>query len=324
MPPDRGPGVLTVSNEQLDADRLATTRSRRSTYLPQCLGQSAPRHRISASTRRIRPARLHQQRESGRSDPVSQVVRAPRPIRAIARYWLGCTGWRDDQRRGLAIARSDDPRTYAGAVMYVYGGAIPGGVLGPDDSAIREIEDALHGAEQFGDEFALTLARLGLGDALVHRPTEADAGTASWPRSAKQQCVTLPGRAPAPGSNTGLRTQENVGVGGQPDPIFTPARRHPKGNRGLRSDDIRESRKSVSESRVRTPLESLAAEPTVDPLGDCLPSRLKHHVVAHVGKDFCSCVVGARGGVEFPFGKDAVALADHRFWRRCRPVDANS
>jgi hypothetical protein len=58
--------------------------------------------------------------------------------------------------------------------MSVYGRAIPGGVLGPDDSAIREIEDALHGAEQFGDEFALTLARLGLGDALVHRPTEAE------------------------------------------------------------------------------------------------------------------------------------------------------
>ena len=91
--------------------------------------------------------------------------------RAIARYQLGRPGWRDDQRRGVAMARSVDPRTYAGAVSFVYGGAIPGGVLRPDDSAMREIEDALQGAEQFGDDFALVLARLTLGLALAHRQT---------------------------------------------------------------------------------------------------------------------------------------------------------
>jgi hypothetical protein len=53
--------------------------------------------------------------------------------------------------------------------MYVYGGAIPNGVLRPDDSAMREIENALQGAEQFGDDFALAPARLTLGLALVHR-----------------------------------------------------------------------------------------------------------------------------------------------------------
>jgi class 3 adenylate cyclase len=95
-------------------------------------------------------------------------------LRAIARYQLGRPGWRDDQRHGLAMARSADPRTYSGAVMYVYGAAIPGGVLRPDDSAMREIEDALQGVEQFGDDFAVVLARLTLGVALVHRPTDAD------------------------------------------------------------------------------------------------------------------------------------------------------
>jgi class 3 adenylate cyclase len=94
--------------------------------------------------------------------------------RAIARYSLGRPGWRDDQRHGLAMARSVDPRTYAGAVMYVYGAAIPGGVLRPDDSAMRQIEDALEGAEQFGDDYALVLARLTLGLALVHRDTAAE------------------------------------------------------------------------------------------------------------------------------------------------------
>jgi hypothetical protein len=58
--------------------------------------------------------------------------------------------------------------------MYVYGAAISGGVLRPDDSAMREIEDALQGAEQFGDDFALVLARLTLGLALVHRDTAAE------------------------------------------------------------------------------------------------------------------------------------------------------
>ena len=43
---------------------------------------------------------------------------------------------------------------------------IPFGVLRPDDSAVREIEDALRIAERSGDDFALTLARRTLGVAL--------------------------------------------------------------------------------------------------------------------------------------------------------------
>ena len=39
---------------------------------------------------------------------------------------------------------------------------------------MREIEDALQGAEQFGDDFALVLARQTLGLALVHRDTAAE------------------------------------------------------------------------------------------------------------------------------------------------------
>jgi class 3 adenylate cyclase len=89
--------------------------------------------------------------------------------RAEARYALGIPGWRDDQRQALAMARSVDPHSYATVVWGVYAVAIPYGVLRPDDSAMREIEDALQGAEQFGDDFALVLARVTLGLALVHR-----------------------------------------------------------------------------------------------------------------------------------------------------------
>jgi hypothetical protein len=94
--------------------------------------------------------------------------------RAFARYCLGRPGWRDDQRRGLAMARSADPASYATVVCYVYMGAIPAGVLGPEDSAVREIEDAVQIAERSGDDFALTLARMTLGVALVHRQTDAE------------------------------------------------------------------------------------------------------------------------------------------------------
>ena len=94
--------------------------------------------------------------------------------RAIARYCLGRPGWRDDLRHGLAMARSADPMSYATVVTYVYDGVIPVGVLSPEDSAMREIEDALRIAERSGDDLALTLARMTLGVALVHRQTDAE------------------------------------------------------------------------------------------------------------------------------------------------------
>ena len=94
--------------------------------------------------------------------------------RAMARYCLGRPGWPDDLRHGLAMARSADPLSYATVVAYVYFPGIPYGVLRPDDSAVREIEDALRIAERSGDDFALVLARGMLGVALVHRHPDAE------------------------------------------------------------------------------------------------------------------------------------------------------
>ena len=95
-------------------------------------------------------------------------------LRGVARWYLGRPGWRDDQRHGLAMARSADPMSHAGAITYVYSGAIPSGALRPDDSAMRDIEVALEVAEQSGDDHAVTLTRMTLGLALVHRPTDAE------------------------------------------------------------------------------------------------------------------------------------------------------
>ena len=94
--------------------------------------------------------------------------------RAMARYCLGRAGWRDDVHRGLAMARSADPMSYATAVALVYNWGIPYGVLRPDDSAVREIENALRIAERSGDDLALSNARAALGLALVYRQTGAE------------------------------------------------------------------------------------------------------------------------------------------------------
>jgi class 3 adenylate cyclase len=94
--------------------------------------------------------------------------------RAMARWSLGRPGWRDDLQQALAMARSADPMSLGMVVAWVYLLGIPGGVLSPDDSTVHEIEDALRIAERSGDDVALTVTRVMLGLALVHRPTAAE------------------------------------------------------------------------------------------------------------------------------------------------------
>src|SRR5277367_1388293 len=96
--------------------------------------------------------------------------------RGLGRCLLGRPGGRDDLRHGLDLARSINPLSYASVVTYVYYGGITTGVVRPDDSAMREIEDALQIAERSGHDFALAQARLTLGFALVHRDTAAERG----------------------------------------------------------------------------------------------------------------------------------------------------
>jgi hypothetical protein len=93
--------------------------------------------------------------------------------RAVARWCLGHPGWSDDMHRAVAMARSADPMSYVQVVGGVYFGGIPGGVITPDDSAVREIEDALRIAERCGDDLALGLALAALGVALVQRQSAA-------------------------------------------------------------------------------------------------------------------------------------------------------
>ncbi|WP_293331043.1 adenylate/guanylate cyclase domain-containing protein [Mycobacterium sp.] len=94
--------------------------------------------------------------------------------RAIARYCLGRRGWREDLERGLTMARNADPPMYMMVIAYAYCVGIPLGVVRPEDSVVREIEDAVHIAERSGHDNAVSAARLTLGVALVHRHTAAE------------------------------------------------------------------------------------------------------------------------------------------------------
>jgi class 3 adenylate cyclase len=94
--------------------------------------------------------------------------------RGIARYQLGRSGWADDMRDGLAMARIAEPMCHATVVAWVYNLGIPCGVVAADDLAMREIEDALQNAERSGDDLATSVARMTLGNALVHRKTAAE------------------------------------------------------------------------------------------------------------------------------------------------------
>jgi hypothetical protein len=94
--------------------------------------------------------------------------------RGIASYQLGRAGWRDDLRHGLALARIADAMAHATVVAWVYNLGIPCGALAADDAAMREIEDAVQNAERSADDLAAAIARMTLGNALVHRQTDAE------------------------------------------------------------------------------------------------------------------------------------------------------
>jgi class 3 adenylate cyclase len=94
--------------------------------------------------------------------------------RAMARYCLGRSEWREDLRHGLAMAHTADPLTYAAVVALGYFPGIPNGALAADDRAVREIEDAIRIAERSGNDMALAFARTALGVALVYREAAAD------------------------------------------------------------------------------------------------------------------------------------------------------
>jgi len=64
-------------------------------------------------------------------------------LRGLARCFLGHSGWREDLDRAVAMARATDPLTHVLVVAYKYVPLIPGGALVADETAMREIDEAL-------------------------------------------------------------------------------------------------------------------------------------------------------------------------------------
>jgi class 3 adenylate cyclase len=91
-------------------------------------------------------------------------------LRGLARCFLGDPGWREDLDRAVAMARTTDPLTHVLVVAYKYVPLIPGGVLLADETALREIDEALQIAEKISDDDTLGNAQIAMGLALVHRP----------------------------------------------------------------------------------------------------------------------------------------------------------
>lgn len=94
--------------------------------------------------------------------------------RGMSGYCLGESGWQDDLRHGLEMARGADPLSYATALAYVYFPGIAFGVVAATHTAVREIEDALEIAERSGDDMGVHFARATLGLALVHLDDAAE------------------------------------------------------------------------------------------------------------------------------------------------------
>ena len=94
--------------------------------------------------------------------------------RGVARWWLGRPGWHQDLDDAVAMARRSDPATHAMVITWKYGYGIPYGVLLADDSAVREIEEAVRNAQGLSDDDALGMVKLVLGFAGVHKDTAID------------------------------------------------------------------------------------------------------------------------------------------------------
>jgi hypothetical protein len=91
--------------------------------------------------------------------------------RGLARCSLDHPGWREDLDQAVTLAGRSDAGWEPQPVAWKYGVGIPLGVFLADDTALREMDEALHFAEAFGDDGPLGLARLTMGLALMHRPS---------------------------------------------------------------------------------------------------------------------------------------------------------
>ena len=106
------------------------------------------------------------------------IVASPLPValvwRGIARCCRGRPGWREDFDDAVAMARRTDPATYSAVVQWKHRFAIPNGVLRVEDRAVRELEEAVHIAQELRADTSLNSVKRALGVVLTYRNDAAD------------------------------------------------------------------------------------------------------------------------------------------------------
>lgn len=92
-------------------------------------------------------------------------------FRGVARWSMGRTGWREDLDQAKVMGEAADAVTRAAIVSYSFI-ALPRGVLGADQYALAEIEEALQAAERSAEDIGVVLLRMTMGYALLAGDSE--------------------------------------------------------------------------------------------------------------------------------------------------------
>jgi hypothetical protein len=116
-------------------------------------------------------------------------------FRAIARFSLGRSGWRQDLNEAVAMARESDPGTVTLVVAWTLV-ALLYGVVEAGDSSLGPVEEAMRTAEGSSNDFAVGGSLFALGAALLYRESAADRRR-GLDLMIQSRDVWLPDRAPS-------------------------------------------------------------------------------------------------------------------------------
>ncbi len=108
---------------------------------------------------------------AGDTDRGTRFTRSPLvpaiTLRGIARSAMGIAGWREDLTETSRLAVGGEPAAVATALAYKHIFGLGGGLVIPDTAVVDETAGLLDVAERFGDDFALSTARLTHGFVLT-------------------------------------------------------------------------------------------------------------------------------------------------------------
>jgi len=109
-------------------------------------------------------------------------------LRGAAEMCLGRSGWREDLRAGIVLARTADDAARSFVQLYKYAAAIQNGAIQPTARDLALADESLEVARQSGDNVAVAYALINCAIALLHKDSEASG--LEYLAQAKQMLVT--------------------------------------------------------------------------------------------------------------------------------------